>query len=453
MSGDTQPATAPAVGAEVALGACLFMIAQGNRPLAPPFGVRLGGLDEVQLGRGTSTAVTPRPADPRQVELRFADPRMSAAHARFVFVHRRWHVEDRGSRNGTFVNGARVERATLADGDLVDVGQAVLRYREAIRQDGDAVIRPRTTAVGLGSVVPEIQAQLDEVARMAASTLAILVEGETGTGKEVIARAIHAASGRAGAFVAVNCGALPRERIAAELFGWRRGAFPGAVADHLGLVRAADGGTLLLDEIGDLPLAEQAALLRALQEREVLPIAATRAVAVDLRVVAATHQPLDALAASGRFRADLLARLTGYRVALPALRDRREDLGLMIAEILRRRCPGEAASLTLQIAALRALVGWSWPANVRELDHAIARALVRRAPGRAIEAADLALPTAAPVEGAPIAHDAALRDELVALLRAHAGNVTAVARAMGKARMQVQRWLKRLALDPATFRR
>src|SRR5262249_24796529 len=155
--------------------------------------------------------------------------------------------------------------------------------------------------------------QLAALARIASMPIPVLLLGESGTGKEVLARAVHTLSGRSGAFVAVNCGGLSASLIESQLFGHVKGSFTGAGRDEPGLVRAADRGTLFLDEIGDLPLAAQAALLRVLQEREVVPVGGARPVAVDLRVVAATHRPLEKMAAKGDFRADLLARLSGYR--------------------------------------------------------------------------------------------------------------------------------------------
>src|SRR5262249_52971384 len=143
-------------------------------------------------------------------------------------------------------------------------------------------------------------------------------------------------SGRTGALIAVNCGALPEHLVESELFGHKKGAFSGAIDDHVGLVRAAHGGTLLLDEIGDLPLASQAAFLRVLQEREVVPVGAARPIKVDVRLISATHRDLDELAKDGRFRPDLLARIGGFRLELPALRERREDLGLLVANLLER---------------------------------------------------------------------------------------------------------------------
>src|SRR5262249_27731601 len=169
--------------------------------------------------------------------------------------------------------------------------------------------------------------------------LSVLLFGETGTGKEVLAGAIHRTSARTGAFVAANCGALPAALVESQLFGHVRGAFTGAVRDGPGFVRAADRGTLFLDEIGDLAPPAQAALLRVLEEYEVVPVGTTRAVHVDVRVIAATHRPLDQMAERGEFRQDLYARLAGFVQRIPPLRERREDLGLLVGGVLGRNPP------------------------------------------------------------------------------------------------------------------
>src|SRR5439155_8887584 len=182
---------------------------------------------------------------------------------------------------------------------------------------------------GLATVLPWLAREFERLQLVADSSVPVLLRGESGTGKEVLAAAIHKLSGRPGAFQAVNCGAIPPNLVESELFGHRRGAFSGAVTDHPGMVRGADRGTLLLDEVGDLTLAAQAALLRVLERHEVLPVGGNKAVRVDLRVVAATNRNLDELVAEGRFRADLLARLSGYVCVLPELRDRQEDFSLL----------------------------------------------------------------------------------------------------------------------------
>jgi transcriptional regulator with GAF, ATPase, and Fis domain len=298
--------------------------------------------------------------------------------------------------------------------------------------------------------MPQLEDDLRRLRAVSASRLAILVRGESGTGKELAASAVHALSGRAGALVAVNCGALPEQLIASELFGYKKGAFSGALEERAGLVRGADRGTLFLDEIGDLRLESQTALLRVLQEGEVLPLGGARPVKVDVRVVAATHRDLEAMVKQGDFRQDLLSRLSGHTVRLPPLRERLPDLGLLLAGIFLRRLPERASSLTLGQAGARALFASRWPLNVRELERAVVAAAALSPEAQL----DLRQALAAPAEGpaAAAGDEADLRERLQALLTAHKGNVSAVASEMGKARMQVQRWMKRFGFDPESYR-
>ena len=456
--GDTDSVTMRRRPSGADIAPCLFLVARGHQPTSPPLRLSLHRHDQVDLRRGETLDVAPQRGQPA-LDLAIPDSKVSARHARFERCLGAWCVKDEQSKNGTFVNGVRVEQASLSDGDLIDLGDTLFVFRDRVPHNGEVAYQPSPSLRrGMSSLLPGVQAELDELARMAASPITILIEGETGTGKEVIARAIHALSARTGALIAVNCGGLPAERVEAELFGWKRGAFSGATADHPGLVCAADAGTLFLDEIGDLPLADQSSLLRVLQECEVLPIGGTRPVAVDLRVVAATHQPLDAMADSAAFRGDLLARLTGYRIRLLPLRQRREDLGLFLADILGQR---RAEACRIAIGVLRALLRHDWPTNVRGLEQTITRALVTNTQG-VIDIDDVARtlgdpaghPTAPPLPSlaAPPATNDPLREQLVALMREHRGNVAAVARAMGKARMQIQRWIKRYRLVPGEYR-
>jgi DNA-binding NtrC family response regulator len=280
----------------------------------------------------------------------------------------------------------------------------------------------------------------------------VLVRGESGSGKELVARMLHERSGRRGAFVAVNCGALVETLAQSELFGHKKGAFSGADADTVGLVRSAGGGTLFLDEIGDLPAASQAVLLRVLQEKEVKPVGAVQPLPIDLRVVAATHRDLQQMIAAGAFRADLYARLAGFELTLPPLRDRPEDVGLLIAELLARH--GAPPATTFECDAARALLCHDWPLNVRELEQCLASALVLATP-RPIALEHLAPPVRAAFKAAAAAERPAaqldpeeqrLKDELVAQLARHHGNVSAVARELGKDRKQIHRWLRRFQI-------
>ncbi|GAC1341343.1 MAG: hypothetical protein NVSMB23_12730 [Myxococcales bacterium] len=451
--------------------AFLFLAFRCDRPDAPAARCCLDRFGEVVLSRGeASTGRSETLPEGARLTLEIDDGWMSAGHAVLRRVLHAWSIEDAGSKNGTLVNGVRTTHALLQDGDLIEVGHTFLLFRSSLPSPPDTRgvvwstdLRP--PAPGFLTLLPSLGAELARVQATARSPVPIVVRGETGTGKEVVASAIHALSGRPGPFVAVNCGALSPSLVESELFGYRRGAFTSAGEDRTGLVRTADRGTLFLDEIGDLPLPAQAALLRVLQESEVLPIGATRPVKVDIRIVAATHRDLQAMAAQERFRPDLLARLGGLTVDLPPLRERLMDLGLLIASLLCRHGGDGALLARFSYDAARALFAYPWPANVRELERCLQAAVVL-ASGGVVEPAHLARAVAAVLDAAPgptVIDEPALanlpeserrqRDALLAALREHGGNVTAVAKALGKARFQVQRWIKRYRIDRQAFRR
>ena len=347
-----------------------------------------------------------------------------------------------------------MSRRQLTDGDLIETGRTAWWFRElappadsaaavAAARDGE----PVDLAAPFVTLHVPLETAVARARAAVAAGLPVLVEGETGVGKERLVAAVHAASGRPGPLVAVNCAALPAALVEDELFGHRRGAFSGAVDDRPGYLRAADRGTVMLDEIGDMPPAAQAALLRVLAERAVTPVGGERPIAVDLAVMSATHRDLAALAAAGGFRADLLARLRGVAVRIPPLRERREDIAVFVARTLARVAPGAV----LQVDAARRLLRAGWPRNVRELEHAVAAAALR-AGGRAIAVDDLegVPPPPAPPAPDPLAWsaaDAELRVRLVHALVSHRGNISAVARALGRDRKQIHRWIARLAID------
>lgn len=281
----------------------------------------------------------------------------------------------------------------------------------------------------------------------AGSDATVLVLGETGTGKELVARALHRASARsARPFVAVNCAAIPAELMESELFGHVKGAFTGATADRLGRFREADGGTLFLDEIGDMPLATQAKILRVLQEREITPVGGTRVLPVDVRVVAATHRDLPAAVAEGRFREDLWYRLQVVSLVLPPLRERLGDVLLLAEHFLRRI--GGVAPKRLSAAAARRLVGHRWPGNVRELRNAMERAAIM-AHGKFIELEHIDLQPAAVSAGVDIAWDGTLANAVAQVEREMVrralvetgGNRAEAARRLGLSRQQLYRKL------------
>jgi len=285
--------------------------------------------------------------------------------------------------------------------------------------------------------------------RISESTIPVLLEGPTGTGKEVLARFVHHLSARGdGPFIAVNCAAMPEAMLEALLFGHRKGAFTGASEAGEGLFRAADKGTLLLDEIGELPLALQAKLLRTLQEGEVLPLGATRPVSIDVRIIACTNRHLAAEVEAGRFREDLLYRLNVFPLRIPALRDRPGDIAPLAFGMLLRHAAEPGQPGWISETALALLESHAWPGNVRELENVIRRAILLSGEARAIAAEHIVFDTAVRAvsdTGAPAPlvtpsglaktlSDVAFASEAQAILAAlgsHDGNRSATARSLG----------------------
>jgi DNA-binding NtrC family response regulator len=419
------------------------------------------GVDEVLIGRGQERkCLRQRVGGVNRLDLRVPGRSMSSTHARIMRGQSGWILEDARSTNGSAVNGRRVERALLHDGDVIELGHTVLLVENALPTPPDtapdfepcsvASVEPQLT-----TLLPELGARFGALARVARSRLPVLVLGETGTGKELVARAIHRFSQRNGPFVAVNCGAIPSNLVESQLFGHAKGAFTGATRDEVGCIRAADGGTLLLDEVGDLAASAQPALLRVLQEREVMAVGSTRAIHVDVRIVAATHRNIDALVERERFRKDLLARIDDYRLELPPLRCRRMDIGCLIASVLR----GEACP-TLSPEAGIDLVMQSWPCNIRELVAAIRRAIIL-SDGQLLQSHHLnpgrsggrTQPGSVIARGEKRRYpDDSIKEELISRLTESRGNIAQVARDLGKARMQVHRWMKRYGIEISSFR-
>ena len=309
---------------------------------------------------------------------------------------------------------------------------------------------------GIVTRSPAMEDLLRQARLVADSDAAVLITGESGTGKEMLAQAIHRASRRATRpFVAVNCGAIPGELLESELFGHARGAFTGAVPAHKGLFQAADGGTLLLDEIGDMSLPLQVKLLRVLQEGEVRPVGSTQSIPVDVRVISATHRDLDAQRAAGLFREDLFYRLNVVALHLPSLAERREDIPLLATHFLRRLAERYRKAVpALAPDALAALVAAPWPGNVRQLLNLLEQAVALTTTG--------VIP-ASLVQGALREDAAALvpfeearktfeRDYLVRLLKITGGNVTQAAQLAKRNRTEFYKLLQRHRLEPGMFK-
>jgi len=288
---------------------------------------------------------------------------VSRVHARVHKVGPVFVLTDAGSRNGTHKNGQRIDEAALDPGDVIRLGDwlgVVLELDREVVDDGRYFEEVEPAVI----VGPRSRAEWIRLARVATGRAPVLLEGPTGTGKEVWAQAAHRLSGRSGAFVGVNCAALPESLAEAQLFGYARGAFTGAVQASEGLIAAADQGTLLLDEIADLPPSQQAKLLRVVDRGEVLRLGETSPRSVDVRFIAACQQPLWELVRSSDFRADLLGRLSGCAIHLLPLNQRREEIPRLFARAFERAggAPGR-----LKTGALEALCLAPWPLNVRQL--------------------------------------------------------------------------------------
>ena len=331
-----------------------------------------------------------------------------------------------------------------------------LALRNALPADnaGEGARHNHRRAPALLGVSQAIRDLMEEVRRLAASNIPVLILGETGTGKELVARAIHQQSPRAGrAFVAVNCGALPDTLLESELFGHVRGAFTGAERDKRGLFEEAEGGTLLLDEIGDTSPAFQTKLLRALEAREIRPVGSPEVRRVDVRVVSATHRDLDEMVASGEFRQDLLYRLNTAMLYVPPLRRRRVDIPFLAQHFAEEFGDEHARKILLDEAFLDGLTHQEFPGNVRELRNAVERAIALTAPGEPVGQTQLirdgGLDAPPPVRAGTLrerlddVERQALRD---ALERFH-GNRTRMAEALGVSRVGLRSKLRRHGLD------
>ena len=404
------------------------------------------GASPVTLGRGQDCAPP------------LEGSRVSRQHARLAWDGPVLVVQDLDSRNGTYVDGTRITRAPVGEGSVIRLGEWVGLVGRRRTQDDVSTFGVLAPGMVGG---PRLGRVLQLAQRAAPSDLPVVVEGETGTGKECVARAVHTWSGRRGPLVAMNCAAVPEALAEGELFGYRKGAFTGASCGNLGHFRSANGGTLLLDEFTELPLALQAKLLRVLEQREVLPLGESRPVPVDVRVVVAAQEPLSAALEHRRLRADLYARLDGVTIQLPPLRQRLEDVVPLFEYFASEVSGGHPPRVEAEL--IEQLCVYDWPFNVRELELVVRRLLVlaghepvlrrhhlpARVCGGARTAPEACAPSPVSTAEAPRAarsrEDEDERDlaALLAELRRQGGNVSRASAAVGLSRARAYRLMNR----------
>jgi two-component system response regulator GlrR len=338
--------------------------------------------------------------------------------------------------------------------ELIALVQRAIALQSTVANDGAE--GEQSWRAGIITSNQHMESLLSEAQLVARSEASTLIQGESGTGKELLARAMHRASPRHGRpFVAINCGAIPEQLLESELFGHSKGAFTGAVGPSKGLFQSADGGTVFLDEIGDMPSQLQVKLLRVLQDGEVRPVGATQVVAVDVRIISATHRDLDTVVREGSFREDLYYRLNVVALSIPPLRERREDVPLLANHFLNvlaskhhRRINGFTPE------AMEMLVGYEWPGNVRQLvnavEHCCALTTTRLVPASLVSRALRDKP------GEILSYAEAKghfeRDYLIQLLKITNGQVAEAARIAGRNRTEFYRLLQRHHLSPALFK-
>lgn len=302
-----------------------------------------------------------QPANTDGFHIELQDPCVSNRHCRIEKKEKQFWIRDLRSKNGTFLNGTRVQEAALQNGDRLRIGETDFYF--------SSESATWTSNFHLLSKNPTWQNELNRLPLYAKSNLPVLVQGASGSGKEIIARSIHQLSDRTHSpFISVNCSALTESLIESELFGHMKGSFTGAADDRKGAFLSAKGGTLFLDEIGDLPISLQPKLLRALENQEIKPVGSDRPLAIDVRIVAATHKDLALLVRRGTFREDLFYRLNVLQLKVPTLRERMEDFSDLLTFFARQY------RVNFTHEAAESLRGYAWPGQIRELKNFVARA-------------------------------------------------------------------------------
>jgi transcriptional regulator with PAS, ATPase and Fis domain len=395
------------------------------------------GLELIQIGTGP------------ECDLVASDPAVSRVHCTLRLTQEGLLLRDSGSKNGTFVAGVRVREVILPLGVRATLGSSEL-WAKPTNTSTEVPLSPAASFGKVRGASVAMRALFAKLERAAQTDEPVLLEGESGTGKELLARALHEASQRRSKpFVVLECASLNPQLVEAELFGTQAGAFTGAHSDRVGLIQQADGGTLYLDELSELPLEIQTRLLRALETKEIRPVGSNTSRAVNFRVISSTQRDIRTRLAAGEFRKDLFYRLGVLLIRIPALRERGEDLLLLVKDLLAERDPPRDLS-ALPPGTLELFRAHHWPGNVRELRNAVARLFIEA------ELEEGVVPEGSPSSGdkprwtgllLAEARAAAVlafeRGYVERALAAHQGNVTSTARSLGVTRQTVHRLLRR----------
>jgi DNA-binding NtrC family response regulator len=404
-------------------------------------------INGVDAGRRVEFDERVRVGSRRFADVILTDERVSGLHCEFT-LGADLRVRDLGSKNGTFVGGVRVVEAVLSSGEAVQLGKTRVRV---LPVEGLATTTGRAPRewFGLVGCSAAMHRLIEKLETLAASDSTVLVLGETGSGKELVTEALHLASPRAKRpLVTVDCGSMPANLIESELFGFERGAFTGADRSFAGAFERAHGGTLFLDEIGELPLALQPTLLRAIESRSIRRLGGRRNIPIDVRIIAATNRDLQVEVAEHRFREDLYYRLAVIPVAVPPLRQRLEDLPLLVEKLL--GAIGADPRPFLTVEAIEDLSSHRWPGNVRELRNTLERAASLSEPlhiGSELDPNGVDLSITLKIGRQRLVADYERR-YLTAMLEACKGNISEVARRSGAERMTIYRLMRRLQLRP-----
>jgi transcriptional regulator with PAS, ATPase and Fis domain len=391
-----------------------------------------------------------------ECDLVIVDPQVSRHHCRLTLGENGIEIVDLGSKNGTFVRDIAVEKARVVAGVPITIGAT----RLTVTVEGAPTVVPLSLAASFGTAIGgslSMRAVFAQLERAAPTEATVLLLGETGTGKELLARAIHDQSPRRdGPFEVLDCAGVTASLLEGELFGWVRGAFTGAVGARDGVLLAAHGGTLFIDELGELPLELQPKLLRALESRQVKQLGDNEWRSFDARVVCATHRDLRAAVAEGSFREDLFYRVAMLEVTVPPLRERKQDIALMVERFLAELEPPRSID-DLPPGAMGLLLAHDWPGNVRELWNTVARLSLFPDLEGELGAGGEPAPAAATIGRLPLREARTMvveyfeRQYVASKLREHAGNVSRAAEAMGVSRQFLHRLMDRYGIrrDPA----